>query len=165
MLYPVQRGRAVELGDISRTRLDDTAPKCRSKLSKTVVGSYNERPTNLNKRGAVRKRVSLIFSIGMTVDSDGNVEDVIHDGPAYNAGIGPGMKITAVNGIQFSPDELKTAIDAAKSTTDPIQLIIANGGDVQTYPIAYHGGLRYPHLERDNSHPDYLSEILRSYAK
>jgi hypothetical protein len=31
--------------------------------------------------------------------------------------------------------------------------------------VDYHGGLRYPHLERDSSRPDYLSEILHSLAK
>ena len=27
--------------------------------------------------------------------------------------------------------------------------------------IDYHGGLRYPHLERNNDAPDYLSEIYQ----
>ena len=101
----------------------------------------------------------------MTVEDDGNIADVIYGGPAYKAGIGPGMKITAVNGVQFSPDELKSAIDAAKSAANPIQLIVSNGADVQTYSVDYHGGLRYPHLERDNSHPDYLSEIMHPLAQ
>ncbi|MBZ5659366.1 MAG: hypothetical protein LAO08_03085 [Acidobacteriia bacterium] len=30
--------------------------------------------------------------------------------------------------------------------------------------LDYHGGLRFPHLVRDPSHPDYLSEILRPQA-
>jgi hypothetical protein len=74
------------------------------------------------------------------------------------------MKITAVNGVQFSLDELKSSIDAAKSTSKPVQLIVSNGSDVGTYSIDYHGGLRYPHLERDNAHPDYLGEIFHPLA-
>jgi hypothetical protein len=72
------------------------------------------------------------------------------------------MKITAVNGKQFSVDAIKDAIEGAKTTTAPIQLIVANGPAVQTYAVDYHGGLRYPHLVRDENRPDFLSEILRS---
>jgi predicted metalloprotease with PDZ domain len=151
-----------------RTRLDDMAPttpvESVEKSGWKVV--YNDRPNESESTAeAVRKRAGLSFSIGMTVESDGTVADVIHDGPSFKAGIGPGMKITAVNGTQFSTDELKNAIAAAKSAATPIQLIIANGGDVQTYSIDYHGGLRYPHLERNNAQPDYLSEILHSLAQ
>ena len=44
----------------------------------------------------------------------------------------------------------KDAIDAAKSTRAPIELIVANGADSADVLIDYHGGLRYPHLERNN---------------
>ncbi len=43
------------------------------------------------------------------------VGDVIHGGPAYNAGIGPGMKIVAVNGAQFSSDAMRGAIDGGEN--------------------------------------------------
>jgi predicted metalloprotease with PDZ domain len=97
----------------------------------------------------------------MTVSDDGMVGDVIHGGPAYNAGIGPGMKIVAVAGKQYSPEEMKRAIEGSKSATTPIQLIVANGAQFQTRSVDYHGGLRSPHLERDKTKPDYLSEILK----
>jgi predicted metalloprotease with PDZ domain len=151
-----------------RTRLDDTAPKTPVEAVENSGWKivYNDRPNEYEGTvEAARKRLGLDFSIGLTLDSDGNVVDVIYDGPAYKAGIGPGMKITAVNGVQYSADELKSSIDAAKSGRDPIQLIVSNGADIETYPINYHGGLRYPHLERDASHPDYLSEILKPLAK
>jgi predicted metalloprotease with PDZ domain len=92
------------------------------------------------------------------------VDDVIHGGPAYNAGIGPGMKIIAVAGKQYSPEEMKRAIEGSKSSTTPMQLIVANGAQYQTRSIDYHGGLRSPHLVRDDSKPDYLSEILKPMA-
>ena len=75
------------------------------------------------------------------------------------------MKIQAVEGRQFSPDELRDAIDAAKSTTTAMQLVLTNGAEFKSYQVDYHGGLRYPHLERDASRPDYLSEILHSLAR
>jgi predicted metalloprotease with PDZ domain len=151
-----------------RSHLDDTAPKTPTEAVensgwKIVYDDHpNEAETNVE---AVRRRIGLAFSIGMTVEDDGNVADIIYGGPAYNAGIGPGMKITAVNDMQYSSEEIKNAIGAAKSTTKPIQLIISNGSDVQTYSVDYHGGLRYPHLVRDSSRPDYLSEILHPLAQ
>jgi len=90
---------------------------------------------------------------------------VIHDGPAYKAGLGPGMKITAVDGRQFTLEALKDSINSEKSGTSPIQLIISNGPQVQTYSVDYHGGLRYPHIEQNTAAPDYLSDVIQPLAK
>ncbi len=87
------------------------------------------------------------------------MRDVIHDGPAYNAGIGPGMKIVAVNGAQYGPDVMREAINTAKTATQPIQLIVSNGAQFRLCRVDYHGGLQYPHVVRDASRPDYLGEI------
>ena len=59
----------------------------------------------------------------------------------------------------------KDSIDAAKAATSPIHLVAGNGVQVQTYSIDYHGGLRYPHLERNNGTKDYLTSILQPLAK
>jgi predicted metalloprotease with PDZ domain len=127
---------------------------------------YNEQPNDYQQNAdTVRKRLNLDLSIGIVVDHDGVIGDVVHEGLAYKAGIGPGMKITVVDGRQFSLEELKDSISAAKSTTLPIQLIIANGPQVQTYSIDYHGGLRYPHLEQNNGARDFLNDILQPLAK
>ena len=53
---------------------------------------------------ALARRANLTLTVGFTASDEGTVGDVIHGGPAYNAGIGPGMKIVAVNGAQYSPD-------------------------------------------------------------
>ena len=148
-----------------RSRLDSTSPN--TPIESVENGGwklvYNDKPNEIQEnREALRKAVSLNTSIGMTLFDEGTVVDVIYGGPSYNAGIGPGMKVTAVNGQQYSPDVLKEAIENAKSSSAPIQLIVANGPQVQTYSVDYHGGLRYPHLVRDDSRPDFLSEILRS---
>jgi predicted metalloprotease with PDZ domain len=112
----------------------------------------------------VRKTLDLTESIGLLLGEDGRIYDVIYDSPSYKAGIGPGMRITAVNGSQYSPTVLKEAVEAAQATTAPIRLIIANGTQVQTYSVDYHDGIRYPHLERNESRPDYLEEILHPLA-
>ncbi|MGD0962949.1 MAG: M61 family peptidase [Candidatus Acidiferrales bacterium] len=127
---------------------------------------YNEQPNDFQQNSeSVRKLLSLDLSMGLVVDHDGSIMDVVYDGPAYKAGLAPGMKITAVEGRQFTLDALKESIGAATSTTTPIQLIIANGPQVQTYSIDYHGGLLYPHLEKSTGAPDFLDDILRPLAQ
>jgi predicted metalloprotease with PDZ domain len=126
---------------------------------------YNETPNEIEaNRGMMKGQADFSYSIGMIVGEDGIVVDVMHGGPAYNAGIGPGMKVAAVFGKQFTLEALKEAVADAQSTTSPIQILIANGAQFQTFSVDYHGGLRYPHLERDGSRTDYLSEILHPLA-
>jgi predicted metalloprotease with PDZ domain len=151
-----------------RTRLDsvdaDTPTEALRNGGWKIV--YNDTPNEIGEaRDYVRKQVTLTFSIGLRLGEDGDVVDVLYGGPAFKAGIGPGMKITAVNGQQYSPDTLKDAIADAASSSGPIRLIVANGAEVAVHQIDYHGGLRYPHLERDSSHPDYIGEIFHRLAQ
>jgi len=151
-----------------RTRLDTTSPNTPVEAIENSGWKlvYNELPNEIEaNRGTVRREVELTYSIGMIVGEDGTVVDVIHGGPAYIAGLGPGMKIAAVNGKQFDGEVLKDAVDAAKTGSVPLQLLTANGAQFQNFSVDYHKGLRYPHLERESSRPDYLSEILHPLAK
>jgi predicted metalloprotease with PDZ domain len=151
-----------------RARLDGLAPNTPIEAIENSGWKlfYNEQPNEIQAdRDAVRKEEDLSYSIGMLLGEDGVVVDVMHGGPAYAAGFGPGMKIAAVNGKQFDGENLKEAIRSAKTSSTPIQLLTANGAQYQTFTVDYHGGLRYPHLERNESHTDYLSEILQSLAK
>jgi predicted metalloprotease with PDZ domain len=127
---------------------------------------YDEQPNQIQEANDfIRRRVTLDYSIGLLLESDGTVDDVMYDGPSYKAGLGPGMKVTAVNGKQFSSAEITDAITAAKGSTVPIQLIVANGAEVRTMNVDYHGGLQNPHLERREGYPDRLSEILHPLAR
>jgi predicted metalloprotease with PDZ domain len=151
-----------------RERLDATPAKTpvESVESSGWKLVYTEQPNDFQDNAdSVRKRLNLSLSIGIVVSRDGSIDDVIYDSVAYKAGLGPGMKITAVDGRQFTPEALKDSINAAKSAAAPIQLIVANGPQVQTYSIDYHGGLSYPHLEINNGAPDFLSDILKPLAK
>ena len=126
---------------------------------------YNEEENEVEEiENATEKTVSFVYTIGLVASEEGTVQDVTRGGPAYNAGIGPGMKIIAVNGKQFSAGQMKEAIAAAKYAPAPVQLIVSNGAEYKSYSVDYHGGLRYPHLERDLNKPDYLGEILRPLA-
>ena len=82
--------------------------------------------------------------------------------PAFNAGIANGMKIIAVNGRRFSSDELARALRASKDAAGPMELIVENGSYFKTVKVDYHGGLRYPHLERAASVSDVLTGIARA---
>jgi predicted metalloprotease with PDZ domain len=109
------------------------------------------------------------FTLGIVVSpaegaKAGDLLDVIPGGPAAEAGLAPGMKLLTVNGRAWSPDVLRDAIVAAKGTAEPIILQVDNVGYAQTVRVHYHGGLRYPHLERDPTAPDLLSNTLQPLA-
>ena len=90
---------------------------------------------------------------------DGRVHNVVPGLPAAAAGIAPGMRLVAVNGRRYSEKVLREALGAAKNGKEPIELIVENVETFQTVKIDYHGGEKYPHLERDSSKPDLLSAI------
>ena len=105
------------------------------------------------------------WAFGMNVAGDGHIQDVLVGSPADKAGLGPGMQMVAVDGRQYTPQALGTAITAAKGTTQPIELIVSNTGYYKVLKVDYHGGLRFPHLERVQGTPDYLDEILKPMTK
>jgi hypothetical protein len=71
------------------------------------------------------------------------------------------MKVVAVGGRRFTLDALRGAIKATKDDKAPLEVIAANGDFFATYRVDYHGGERYPHLERDASRPDTLAAIVK----
>ncbi len=101
-------------------------------------------------------------SIGLLLREDGTITDTVEGTVAAMAGIGPGMKLVAVNGRKFSPDVLHDALKAGKSGGGPLDLLIENTDYYKSYKLDYHGGDRYPHLVRDESKPDLLSEIYKA---
>lgn len=119
---------------------------------------YTDAPSKMWKAGAAG--VNAMYSAGFSVDGKGEVRDVLWDGPAFKAGLIPGMRITAVNRKSFSPDMLKDAIRSARGSMAPITLLVENAGQYETLHVDYHGGLRYPHLERIKGTPDYIQHIL-----
>ena len=100
------------------------------------------------------------WSIGLVLDENGAVVDLIEDRAAARAGMGPGMKLVAVNGRKYSLDALDTAIADAEKAKQPIELLIENSEYYRTIPVAYYDGPRFPHLQRIAGKPDLLSAIL-----
>jgi predicted metalloprotease with PDZ domain len=97
-------------------------------------------------------------SLGIDVQKDAVIRDVVPGSPAYQAGLGPQMTIIAVDGRVYSTDVLVEAI--AHPRNGRISMIVRNFDSVSTHEISYAGGLRYPHLERIPGTHDYLSEIF-----
>jgi predicted metalloprotease with PDZ domain len=124
---------------------------------------YRDKPNTMVRLGDhARKSVDLLYSIGAMLKEDGSVMDVNPDLEAAKAGLAPGMKIITVNGRAWSTDVLREAITAAKSSTTPIELVVENGSFTGVYKLNYHGGERYPHLERDPTKPDVLADVIKS---
>jgi len=110
-----------------------------------------------------RKRVDLTYSLGLKVkEDDGAILDVAYDGPARKAGVTPSVKLIAVNGRGFTPTVLREAVKA--SVQRPVELLIKNGEFYETHRLDYSGGERYPHLVRDESAPDLLTQVIAARA-
>jgi predicted metalloprotease with PDZ domain len=126
---------------------------------------YNDQPNVfMHTAEKLRKSVDASYSLGFVVKEDGEFSDVIHGSPAYDAGIGPGMKLVAINGRAWSKEVLLDALRASKDTKQPIELLVVNAKFFKTYSIAYHGGIRSPHLERVGG-DDVFGEILKPLTK
>ena len=89
-----------------------------------------------------------------------NVRKAPEPTAAAKAGAIAGSKILSVDGVAYEAARLKLTIQRAKTSKDPISLVLQNGERVFTVRIDYHGGLRYPHLERIPNQPALLDDIL-----
>jgi predicted metalloprotease with PDZ domain len=103
--------------------------------------------------------INVWYSIGIRISAEGNITDVRWNGPADKAGLAPGMKIIAVNGVTFSGDNLRSSIKDAKGKTEPIHLILESEKLVTLADLNYHDGERYPSLQRVEGTPAYLDDI------
>ncbi|HEX2667495.1 MAG TPA: M61 family peptidase [Gammaproteobacteria bacterium] len=155
-----------------RERLDTTQPA--APLDGIARGgyalAYTDTPSEYFKAyEKVRKVQNLMFSIGLQLDASehdkGMVQDVLWDGPAFKAGIGPGMKLVAVNGRAFDADKdvLKDAITAAKSSKTPLRLLLRQQDTYLSFDVDYHGGLKYPVLTPVAGKAPLLDAIIAAH--
>jgi predicted metalloprotease with PDZ domain len=128
--------------------------------------TYAKEPSDLLKTlEAESKGMDLTASIGLSLGPDGVVADVVPGKAADKAGLGPHMKVVAVNGRKMAPDRLREAVAATAGGKEKLSLIIENGDFFRTVELDYDGGARYPKLERDPSVPDRLADIFKPKAK
>jgi predicted metalloprotease with PDZ domain len=125
--------------------------------------AYDDVPSEMVRAGEGDDRaVAATYSVGLVLRGDGGVSDTIEGMPAAKAGIGPGMKVIAVNGRAFSPAVFHDALKAGKTSSEPLELLVENTEYYKTYKLDYHGGNLYPHMVRDDSKPDLLSDIFKA---
>lgn len=123
---------------------------------------YDQYPSEMvQARDDDGRGANFKYSVGLSLREDGEIIDTIEGLPAATAGIGPGMKLIAVNGKQFTREVLRAALREGKGSQQPLELLVQNTGYYKTYKVDYHGGERYPHLVRDQSRPDLLSDIIK----
>jgi predicted metalloprotease with PDZ domain len=112
-----------------------------------------------------RKMFNFNYSLGFRVSGkDGEIIDVILGTPADKLGIAPATNVIAVNGLEFTPERLRDAVVLAKRSSKPIDLEVREGDSHKTFRIDYHEGERFPHLVRDETRPDLLTQIIRPHA-
>jgi predicted metalloprotease with PDZ domain len=123
---------------------------------------YNDQPNSfLSALTEESKATFLDYSLGFSLDKEGEFIDVTPGSPAYQAGIGPRMKLLAVNGRKWSTATLDDALEQAQKAHQPIELIVEDGGFFKTYTVPYQEGEKLPHLERVESTPDVLADIIK----
>ncbi len=127
------------------------------------LGYGPKRSELFQAREGEAKMMDLTASVGMVLGQDGSVQDVIPTSAAYRAGVGPGVKVVAVNGRRFSEAGLRTALAGTK-TGGKLELLVESGEFFRTVPVAYREGERYPLLERVADTPDLIAAITRPLA-
>jgi predicted metalloprotease with PDZ domain len=109
-----------------------------------------------------RRAADFTYSVGFAVSSiTGTLTEVRWGGPAYEAGLTMGTALIAVNGREYRPDRLKTAIQLAKLNKQPIELIVKNLDRYKVIRLAYYDGLKYPALQRAERGEDRLTAIFK----
>ncbi|WP_188235587.1 M61 family metallopeptidase [Sphingopyxis sp. LK2115] len=111
-------------------------------------------------RMAQGKNVDLTHSLGLAIDKDGVAGSILWNGPAFRADIVNGTRIVAVDGMSYSRERIEAAIRAAADGKTPVRLLVERGGRYRTVEIAYHGGLRWPHLEKVEGMPDGFDRLF-----
>src|SRR5579875_3246757 len=153
-----------------RTRLDSNEPHAPEMDGINALSGYKlvytDKPDYWSQLlESQHNFVDTRYSLGMSVGTDGKVNDVIIGGLADKAGFGPGMQIIAVNGRGFAPLLLRAAIQKAKGSGPAIEFIVENTNYYKVIRMDYHGGERYPQFQRVEGTPARLDDILQPMVK
>jgi predicted metalloprotease with PDZ domain len=155
---------ANDWGKLLRERLDSKSPH--APMGGIANGGWklvytDQKNTTMEAREKSSNTLDLSFSLGFIATKEGELRDVIPGSPAYAAGLGPGMKIIAVNGRQWSKDVIRAALRLGVNGRQPLALLAENGEYYKTYDVNYHDGERYPHLVRVEGQANILDEMIK----
>jgi len=101
------------------------------------------------------------YTLGMMIEHDGTVIDVVPGMPGFLGGFAPSMKITELNGKKYAEADFVAAMKARQ----PLVFKVDNLGTQIIITVNYSGGVIYPHLVRDDTKPDLLGRIIGPYRK
>ena len=143
-----------------RQRVEQTST--RAPLDGLERGGYRlvftaERPAYSKRAESKFKSLDLSYSLGLSLSNSGDVNSIVWDSIAFDAGLAKGNKILAVNGRAYEADELMKLIKAKSS---PLKLLVKAGDLYRDVKIAYSGGLRYPTLEKIGDEEGWLDVLL-----
>ncbi|MBD5634281.1 MAG: M61 family metallopeptidase [Candidatus Eremiobacteraeota bacterium] len=152
-------------------RIDKVQP--RAPLGGITEGGYRlvytDKPSTVERlRNERTHAVDALYSFGANISNgggdgdsapEGTIGNILSDSPAFKAGLAPGMRLVAVDGRKWSSDVFADALAAHKGGKVPMRLIVANEDRFSVVDVPVFTGERYPHLERDPSHPDELKKI------
>jgi predicted metalloprotease with PDZ domain len=118
---------------------------------------YTPEPTSyFAKTERAANATNLSFSLGLTLNREGEATGVVWDSPAAKAGIDVGTTVLAVNGEGYTPERIKAAV-AAKQ---PIRLWVRAQERVREVVIDYRDGPRYPRFEKVGTGEAGLDRLL-----
>ena len=82
-----------------------------------------------------------MFSVGLFLDHQGKVEDVLWNGPAFKAGLAPGMELVAIDGHAYSTAVLRSEIAEARKSRKALQITAKGDGVTEVYTLDNIDGL------------------------
>ncbi|MEO6225916.1 MAG: peptidase M61 [Sphingomicrobium sp.] len=144
-------------------RVYDIAPE--APLEGITQGGYRlvftDEPTKWWKMADKdRKGIDLSYSGGIVVGNDGKIGSVLWDSAAFKSGIVPGDQLIAINGRAYDSDALRAAIKAAANGGQAVQLLVKADEVYRTVNLDWHGGLRFPRLQKTGNAPGTLDALL-----
>ncbi len=111
-----------------------------------------------------RHRFDARFSLGISGNDNGTIDDVIDGSPAALGGIAPGAKVVAIDGVAVR-DSLRGQLDpvlvAAQRGDGTLHLLVVQGGRYRDVTLVDRDGPRYPDLERIPGASDLLDETTK----
>ncbi|WP_293374991.1 peptidase M61 [Phenylobacterium sp.] len=108
--------------------------------------AYSAAPTETFRQGELEEGgPDLMTSLGVQMGKMGVVRRLAWEGPAFNAGLGIGARITAVDGTAYSDEALTGAL--RRDAGGPLRLDFEQDGRARTASVIGAGAPRYPRLE------------------
>jgi predicted metalloprotease with PDZ domain len=112
------------------------------------------------------EKTDLRFALGLRLDQEGAIDDVIPDSPAGRAGLAPGEVVVAVNDRAWTTQVLADALAAtARDGGARLELLVRSGPFFRRAALAGVRGDRRPWLAPKRGAPDGLARILAPRAK